>query len=78
MADFGNKKYGLTGDSHGWRHDYVGLGAYAGSTVQVRLRQATDAGFLERGWFADDFSLTAGASTLWSDDVEGATTTAGP
>jgi len=72
MADFGNKKYGLTGDSDGWQHEYVNLGAYAGSTVQVRLRQATDAAFMERGWFADDFALTAGGATLWSDDVEGA------
>jgi immune inhibitor A len=71
LVDFGNKKNGLTGDSHGWRHDYVDLTAYAGSTVKLRLRQATDAGFLERGWFADDFSLTDGANTVWSDDVEG-------
>lgn len=65
------KKYGLTGDSHGWRHDYVDLTSYAGTTVQLRLRHATDAGFLERGWFADDFSVTAGGTTVWSDDVEG-------
>ena len=25
MADFGDKKYGLTGDTDGWRHDYVDL-----------------------------------------------------
>ncbi|WDZ86360.1 immune inhibitor A domain-containing protein [Micromonospora cathayae] len=71
MVDFGNKKYGLTGDSHGWRHDYVDLSAYAGTTVQVRLRYATDAAFAERGWFADDFSVTGGGATTWSDDVEG-------
>ncbi|WP_319459755.1 immune inhibitor A domain-containing protein [Micromonospora sp. RTP1Z1] len=71
MGDYGGKKYGLTGDSHGWRHDYVDLSAYAGQTVQLRLRQATDAGFLERGWFADDFSVTGGGVTTWSDDVEG-------
>ncbi|WP_446217922.1 immune inhibitor A domain-containing protein [Micromonospora sp. IBHARD004] len=70
LADYGGKKYGLTGDSHGWRHDYVDLSAYAGQTVQLRLRQATDAGFLERGWFADDFSATGGGATTWSDDVE--------
>ncbi|WP_425748602.1 immune inhibitor A domain-containing protein [Micromonospora sp. DT47] len=70
LADYGGKKYGLTGDSHGWRHDYVDLSAYAGTTVQLRLRQATDAGFLERGWFADDFSVTGGGATTWSDDVE--------
>jgi immune inhibitor A len=73
MADFGggvDKKYGLTGDSHGWRHDYVDLTAYAGQTVQLRLRLATDAAFQDRGWFADDFALTSGATTVWSDDVE--------
>ncbi|MEH0844729.1 immune inhibitor A domain-containing protein [Micromonospora sp. CPCC 205711] len=71
MVDFGGKKYGLTGDSHGWRHDYVDLSAYAGQTVQLRLRQATDEAFVERGWFADDFSVTGGGTTTWSDDVEG-------
>ena len=72
MAGFGNKKYGLTGDTQGWRLDYVNLSAFAGQTVQVRLRYATDAGFLERGWFADDFSVSGGGATTWTDDVEGA------
>jgi immune inhibitor A len=73
MSDYGSgvaKKYGLTGDSGGWRHDYVDLSAYAGQTVKLRLRLATDAAFQERGWFADDFALTSGATTVWSDDVE--------
>ncbi|MGI5525066.1 immune inhibitor A domain-containing protein [Micromonospora sp. CA-259024] len=71
MNDFGGKKYGLTGDTHGWRHDYVDLSAYAGTTVQVRLRLATDEAFEERNWFVDDFSVTGGGATTWSDDVEG-------
>ncbi len=70
MADYGGKKFGLTGDSGGWRHDYVDLTGFAGKTVQLRLRYATDAAFQERGWFADDFSLTNGAATTWTDDVE--------
>ncbi|MBU8858407.1 immune inhibitor A [Micromonospora sp. WMMB482] len=70
MVDFGNKKYGLTGSTDGWRHDYVDLSSYAGQTVQVRLRYATDEAFVERGWFADDFSVTGGGATTWSDDVE--------
>ncbi|UNK70608.1 immune inhibitor A domain-containing protein [Microbacterium sp. H1-D42] len=70
MADFGGKKYGLTGSTDGWRHDYVDLSAFAGQNVQVRLRMATDAAFQERGWFSDDFSLTSGSETVWSDDVE--------
>lgn len=71
MNDFGGKKYGLTGSTDGWRHDYVDLSAYAGTTVQVRLRLATDEAFEERNWFVDDFSVTGGGATTWSDDVEG-------
>lgn len=70
LADYGGKKYGLTGDSHGWRQDHVDLTPYAGTTIQLRLRFASDAGFLERNWFADDFAVTADGSTTWSDDVE--------
>ncbi|SDD76700.1 immune inhibitor A domain-containing protein [Auraticoccus monumenti] len=73
LAGFGGKKYGLTGSSEGWRHDYIDLSAFAGQSIQVRLRQATDAAFLERGWFADDFSVTSGSQIVWSDDVEGGT-----
>ncbi|WP_082098708.1 immune inhibitor A domain-containing protein [Demequina iriomotensis] len=71
MATFGGKRYGLTGDSGGWVHEYVDLTPYAGTTVQLRLRQATDAAYLDRGWFADDFALVADGATVWSDDVEG-------
>ena len=70
MHDFGDKKYGLTGSTDGWRHDYVDLAAFAGQTVKLRLRYATDAAFQERGWFADDFSVTGGGATTWSDDAE--------
>lgn len=70
MKDFGGKKYGLTGSSDGWRHDYIDLTAFAGQDIQVRLRQATDAAFEERGWFADDFALTSAGTEVWTDDVE--------
>src|SRR5690606_668725 len=70
LADFGGKKYGLTGTTDGWRHDYVDLSAFAGQDIQLRLRQATDAAFQERNWFADDFELTSAGTTVWSDDVE--------
>ncbi|HEY0775199.1 MAG TPA: immune inhibitor A domain-containing protein, partial [Nocardioidaceae bacterium] len=30
LKDFGGKKYGLTGDSHGWKHQYVDLAGFAG------------------------------------------------
>ncbi len=70
LADYGGLQFGLTGSSDGWRHDYVDLTPYAGTTIMLRLRNDTDAGFLERGWFADDFSVTADGATVWSDDVE--------
>ncbi|MFK4762845.1 immune inhibitor A domain-containing protein [Microbacterium sp. ZW T5_45] len=70
MKDFGGKKYGLTGSTDGWRHDYVDLSAYAGQSIQIRLRQATDAAFEERGWFSDDFALTSAGAEVWTDDVE--------
>lgn len=65
------RTHGLTGSTEGWAHQYVDLSAYAGQTVGVRLRLATDAAFQERGWFADDFELIGGDGTVvWSDDVE--------
>ncbi len=60
----------MTGSTDGWRHDYVDMTPFAGQTVQLRLRYATDEAFLERGWYVDDFSLTVGGATVWSDDAE--------
>ncbi|RPF19635.1 immune inhibitor A domain-containing protein [Myceligenerans xiligouense] len=70
LGDFGGKQYGLTGSSQGWAQHFVDLSAHAGSTVDLRLRYATDAAFLERGWFADDFALVVDGETVWSDDTE--------
>ncbi|WP_328817764.1 immune inhibitor A domain-containing protein [Nonomuraea cypriaca] len=71
LSTFGNKKYGLTGNTDGWRHDYANLTPYAGQTVKLRLTYNTDAAFTPRGWHADDFELTNGGTAVWSDDVEG-------
>ena len=68
---FGGLENGLTGTTNGYRHDYVDLTEYAGQSIQLRLRYLTDPAFEERGWFADDFSVTADGTTVWSDDVEG-------
>ncbi|MYW00239.1 protease, partial [Streptomyces sp. SID3343] len=69
LRQFG-KSTGLTGSSNGWRHDQVDLTAYAGQNVKLRLGVDTDAATQEKGWIADDFSLTNGTATVWSDDVE--------
>ncbi|GLW96839.1 protease [Microtetraspora sp. NBRC 16547] len=70
LRDYGNKKYGITGETDGWAHLYADLTPFAGKTVQVRLRYATDAASVNTGWFLDDFSLTDGGTSVWSDDVE--------
>ncbi|HEX5578198.1 MAG TPA: immune inhibitor A domain-containing protein, partial [Candidatus Limnocylindria bacterium] len=71
LQDYGGLENALSGDTGGeWRHDYVDLTPYAGTTIQLRLRYATDAGFLANGWFADDFSLTDDGTDVWTDDVE--------
>ena len=71
LATYGDKKYGITGDTPGWRHDYVDLTPYAGQTIKLRLVYNTDAAFTPRGWHADDFELVSDGTVVWSDDVEG-------
>ena len=67
MADYGEQEVRPhRRDSHGWAHDYVDLSSYAGKTVKVRLRLATDAAFQDRGWFTDDFALTSAGAEVWS------------
>ena len=46
------------------------LSAYAGSTITLRLRDVSDVGVQYDGWWADNFLLADGASTLFSDNVE--------
>jgi len=59
---------GLTGeDSGSLSYD---LAAYAGQQVILRLRYSTDMAAQWAGWWADDFALTDGATTLFTDDVE--------
>lgn len=71
MVDYGNKKYGISGESHGWVHLYADLSAYAGSDIDVRFRYCTDAGFQMDGVSLDDVAVPA---IGWSDDMEGAST----
>ncbi|MFC7714758.1 hypothetical protein [Nonomuraea recticatena] len=70
LRDYGGRKHGLTGATGGWRHDYVDLTPFAGTTIKLRLVYNTDGGTTPRGWFADDFALTSGGATVWSDGVE--------
>ncbi|MGH3080901.1 MAG: immune inhibitor A domain-containing protein [Gaiellaceae bacterium] len=71
LHDYGDLKYGLTGNSGGWKELYVDLSSFTNQTIGLRIRHATDAGFLERGGFYDDFSLVVDGATSFTDDVEG-------
>jgi len=59
LVDYGGLQNGITGNSGGWIQMRFDLTAYSGSTVKLRFRYATDAGFLERGMFVDDIEIAA-------------------
>jgi len=63
-----NQGVGVTGEGSGTlRFD---LSAFAGTKIMIRLRYSTDMATQWNGWWADDFALKDGATTLFSDDVE--------
>jgi immune inhibitor A len=61
---------GIDGDSAGWKPATFDLSAFAGKTIDLRFRYATDAATHELGFFADDIKLTAGGKTLVDDGAE--------
>ncbi|MGZ9234995.1 MAG: immune inhibitor A domain-containing protein [Anaerolineales bacterium] len=62
---------GLNGEGQGTlRFD---LAAYVGKVITLRLHYTSDVGVQWAGWWADDFALVDGATTLFSDDVEAGT-----
>ncbi|WP_020393275.1 immune inhibitor A domain-containing protein [Kribbella catacumbae] len=61
---------GIDGDSKGWQPAKFDLSAFAGKTIDLRFRYATDAATHELGFFADDLKLTAGGKTLLDDGAE--------
>ena len=60
--------YALNGEGSG--NVTFDLSAYAGKSITLRLHDLSDVGVQWAGWQADDFLLTDGATTLFSDDVE--------
>jgi immune inhibitor A len=68
FVDDGDGHLGLNGEGQGTlRFD---LAAYAGKNITLRLHYTSDVGVQWAGWWADDFKLADGATTLFSDDVE--------
>ncbi|MDC5698761.1 immune inhibitor A [Intrasporangium calvum] len=53
-----------------WTQKSWDLSAYAGTTIQLRFRYATDGGLHFKGPFLDDIAITADGAALLTDDVE--------
>ncbi|MFH1501771.1 MAG: C25 family cysteine peptidase [Candidatus Eisenbacteria bacterium] len=53
-----------------WRQETFDLSAYAGETIQVRFRFASDGYVTEEGWYVDDINLTfdGGSSSDVAED----------
>ncbi|SMQ58857.1 antibacterial peptide protease. Metallo peptidase. MEROPS family M06 [Bacillus sp. OV166] len=66
-----NPGNGITGTSDGWVPATFDLTAYAGKKIDLKFNYWTDPFVAQRGIYVDDISITAGASTVLNDDVEG-------
>ncbi|MFF4019198.1 immune inhibitor A domain-containing protein [Streptomyces sp. NPDC001843] len=62
----------LTGTVDGYKKLSYSLDAYAGKKVQLRFRYQTDGGVALKGFAADEITLTADGSALFSDNAESA------
>ncbi len=70
LERYGNLRFGYTDDSSGWlrvRHD---LSPWAGQSIHLRLRYATDNFGLGYGAYVDNIRVDAGAGLLFEDLVE--------
>lgn len=61
----------FTGDALTWQEYSVSLAAFANQNVLLRFRLTTDVSVTRDGVYLDDFQVLNG-TTLWSDDMEGA------
>ncbi|KPH97367.1 M6 family metalloprotease domain protein [Actinobacteria bacterium OK074] len=68
----GSGKPALTGTVDAYQKLTYPLDAYAGQSVQVRFRYQTDGGVAQKGFTADEISVTADGTALFSDDAESA------
>ena len=62
---------GITGTSDGeWVAATFDLSAYAGQTVQLRIRYVTDGAVTTAGMLVDDIEVTSGDTTVFADGAE--------
>jgi hypothetical protein len=70
--------HAASGDSGGWQEWSINLGAYAGSSVDVRISYASDWATQGLGVFVDDVTLPDGTSTSFEGGDTGGWTATGP
>ncbi|MFI7398961.1 immune inhibitor A domain-containing protein [Streptomyces sp. NPDC049541] len=68
----GSGKPALTGTVDGYRKLSYPLDAYAGHKIGLRFRYQTDGGVAQKGFAADEITVTADGSALFSDNAESA------
>ncbi|WP_030603875.1 immune inhibitor A domain-containing protein [Streptomyces fulvoviolaceus] len=68
----GSDKPALTGTVDAYQKLTYSLDAYAGQNIQLRFRYQTDGGVAQKGFAADEITVTADGATLFSDDAESA------
>ncbi|MFE1755120.1 immune inhibitor A domain-containing protein [Streptomyces anandii] len=68
----GSDKPALTGSVDAYKKLSYNLDAYAGQKIQLRFRYQTDGGVALKGFAADEITLTADGSPLFSDNAESA------
>ncbi|MER6689312.1 immune inhibitor A domain-containing protein [Streptomyces minutiscleroticus] len=66
----GADKPALTGSVDAYKKLAFSLDAYAGKKIDLRFRYQTDGGVAQKGFTADEISVTADGATLFGDDAE--------
>lgn len=65
-------KPALTGTVDGYKKLVFPLDAYAGKKIDLRFRYQTDGGVAQKGFAADEITVTADGTALFSDNAESA------
>ncbi|MFB7505527.1 immune inhibitor A domain-containing protein [Streptomyces broussonetiae] len=68
----GSGKPALTGTVDGYKKLSYSLDAYTGKKIDLRFRYQTDGGVAQKGFAADEITLTADGTALFSDNAESA------
>ncbi|WBO66029.1 immune inhibitor A domain-containing protein [Streptomyces camelliae] len=68
----GSDKPALTGTADGYKKLSYSLDAYAGKKIDLRFRYQTDGGVAQKGFAADEITVTGDGTALFSDNAESA------